>query len=182
MFENPRKSRQARNFTTNVPKILDLKSSSEQIFFRKLSLSAPGLRDRAAWEQCFQGWQKLNSYVLKLCIKKERKWVLFFRSTSRYCALLRGLLKWQHEIKSNIHCSDGRTWSNDDTQLRHRLTSTSKVWKVYNIDIEFISHLTMSSVVIESEGKWTKRCFGNIILAMRNQSCHLNVLRGQQFF
>ena len=32
MFENPRRDRQARNFTTNVSKILDLKSSSEQIF------------------------------------------------------------------------------------------------------------------------------------------------------
>ena len=32
MFENPRRGRQARNFTTNVPKILDLNSSSEQIF------------------------------------------------------------------------------------------------------------------------------------------------------
>ena len=42
MFENPRRGRQARNFTTNVSKILDLKSSSEQIFFRKLSLGAPG--------------------------------------------------------------------------------------------------------------------------------------------
>ena len=31
-FENPRRGRQARNFTTNVPKILDLKLSSEQIF------------------------------------------------------------------------------------------------------------------------------------------------------
>jgi len=41
MFENPRRSGQARNFTTNVPKILDLKSSPEQIFFRKLSLGAP---------------------------------------------------------------------------------------------------------------------------------------------
>ena len=41
MFENPRRGRQARNFRTNVPKILDLKSSSEQIFFRKLSLGAP---------------------------------------------------------------------------------------------------------------------------------------------
>ena len=30
MFENPRRGRQARNFTTNVPKIVDLKSSSEQ--------------------------------------------------------------------------------------------------------------------------------------------------------
>ena len=32
MFENPRRGRQARYFTTNAPKILDLKSSSEQIF------------------------------------------------------------------------------------------------------------------------------------------------------
>ena len=32
MFENPRRGRQARNFATTVPKILDLKSSSEQIF------------------------------------------------------------------------------------------------------------------------------------------------------
>ena len=32
MFENPRRRRQARNFTKKVPKILDLKSSSEQIF------------------------------------------------------------------------------------------------------------------------------------------------------
>ena len=32
MFENPRRGRQARNFTANAPKILDLKSSSEQLF------------------------------------------------------------------------------------------------------------------------------------------------------
>ena len=32
MFENPRGGRQARNFTTNAPKILDRKSSSEPIF------------------------------------------------------------------------------------------------------------------------------------------------------
>ena len=43
MFENPRRGRQARNFTTNVPKILVLKSSSEQIFSRKLPLGAPAL-------------------------------------------------------------------------------------------------------------------------------------------
>ena len=39
MFENPRRDRQARNFTTNVPKTLDLKSSSEQIFSEKLGAS-----------------------------------------------------------------------------------------------------------------------------------------------
>ena len=43
MFENPRRGRQARNFRENDPKILDLKSSSEQIIFRKLSLGAPVL-------------------------------------------------------------------------------------------------------------------------------------------
>ena len=32
MFENLRRGRQARNFTTNVPKSLDLKLSSEHIF------------------------------------------------------------------------------------------------------------------------------------------------------
>ena len=43
MFENPRRGRQAINFTTNVPKILVLKSSSEQIFSRKLPLGSPAL-------------------------------------------------------------------------------------------------------------------------------------------
>ena len=43
MLENPRRGRQARNLATNVPKILDLKSSSEQIFSRKLTLGAPEL-------------------------------------------------------------------------------------------------------------------------------------------
>ena len=32
MFEIPRRGRQAANVRTNVPKILDLKSSSEQMF------------------------------------------------------------------------------------------------------------------------------------------------------
>ena len=40
-FENPRRGRQARNFSESDPKILDLKSSFEQIIFRKLSLGAP---------------------------------------------------------------------------------------------------------------------------------------------
>ena len=43
MFENPRRDRQGRNFTS-VPKILDLKSSSEHWdIFRKLSLGAPDI-------------------------------------------------------------------------------------------------------------------------------------------
>ena len=44
VFENPRGGGQARNFTTNVAKILDLKWSSEQIFSKKLTLGAPEIR------------------------------------------------------------------------------------------------------------------------------------------
>ena len=41
MFENPRRGRQAGNFTTNVPKIVDLKSSSGRTdIFRELTLGA----------------------------------------------------------------------------------------------------------------------------------------------
>ena len=52
MFENPKRGRQAKNFTTSVPKILDLKSSSEQIFSRKLSLGAPDLKRAARSRHC----------------------------------------------------------------------------------------------------------------------------------
>ena len=41
MFKNPRRDKLARNFAKNVQKILDLKSSSEQILVRKLPLGAP---------------------------------------------------------------------------------------------------------------------------------------------
>ena len=54
MFENPRRDRQARNFTTNAPKILDLKSSSEQIFFRKLSLGAPAYCMEYVWKFLYE--------------------------------------------------------------------------------------------------------------------------------
>ena len=43
MFENPRRGRQARNFTTNVPKILVLKWSSEQVFVPKIAVGYPCL-------------------------------------------------------------------------------------------------------------------------------------------
>ena len=64
MFENPRRGRQAINFTTNVPKILVLKSSSEQIFSRKLPLGAPvscGMRNRSFLFPC-PSLSLLNSF------------------------------------------------------------------------------------------------------------------------
>ena len=58
VFENPRRGEQARNFTTNVPKILDLESSSEQIFS----------------ENC--RWVPLNELQLKL--KLYQQWGIAF--------------------------------------------------------------------------------------------------------
>ena len=60
MFENPRRSRQAKHFTTNVPKILDLKSSFEQIF-----------SENCRWVHLFQQ---------RTCILREEKkdFVAFF--------------------------------------------------------------------------------------------------------
>ena len=63
MFENPRRGRQARNFTTNAPKILDLKSSSEQIFSRKLPLGAP-VKMKEGQETAFE---KHNIQVFHFC-------------------------------------------------------------------------------------------------------------------
>ena len=55
MFENPGRGRKARNFTTNVPKILALKSSSEQIFsenWRWMPLACRELwLQGTAWQQ-----------------------------------------------------------------------------------------------------------------------------------
>ena len=66
MFENPRRGRQARNLTENDPKILDLKSSSEQIIFRKLSLGAPVAvfaLSLPAYTLFQKWWQVVNSFV-----------------------------------------------------------------------------------------------------------------------
>ena len=48
MFENPRRGRKARNFTTNVPKILDLKSSQCRLpnrYFPTIDVVAPDFKN-----------------------------------------------------------------------------------------------------------------------------------------
>ena len=71
MFENPRRGRQARNFTKNVPKILDLKSSCEQIFsenWRWVALALSRL------------WGSSRDFLLS---KKGHPWV--FPTISPWC-------------------------------------------------------------------------------------------------
>ena len=83
MFENPRRGRQARNFTENDPKILDLKSSSEQIIFRKLSLGAPvyinnGYEHVEAWDSCGP-FEVVACPLIDSISCKQNKTIQFFR-------------------------------------------------------------------------------------------------------
>ena len=83
MFENPRRGRQARNFTTNVPKILDLKSSSEQIFFRKLPLGAPeNPRTTIVYLSYFINWYIM--YLLLIGFKGKEKHKEYLKDTNKY--------------------------------------------------------------------------------------------------
>ena len=70
MFENPRRGRQARNSTENDPKILDLKSSSEHIIFRKLSLGAPDMllhakKQANTYTNTIKEWERLRKNVIR---------------------------------------------------------------------------------------------------------------------
>ena len=82
MFENPRRGRQARNFTTNVPKILDLKSSSEQIFSRKLPLGAPDVPNHCS-QKVLQFiavcgvHSSLSAWISSVHMDKELAWLRF---------------------------------------------------------------------------------------------------------
>ena len=49
MFENPRRGRQARNFTENDPKILDLKSYFRTDNFPKIVVGCPWHGSRNEW-------------------------------------------------------------------------------------------------------------------------------------
>ena len=62
----------ARNFTTNVPKILDLKSSPEQIFSRKFSLGAPdSVRVFLRVQRLFQ----FEVYKLTPIVRADKYWL-----------------------------------------------------------------------------------------------------------
>ena len=61
MFENLRRGRQARNFTTNVRKIVDLKSSSEQILSKNWRwVLLKGLTFRMQVNIHFLKWSKVT--------------------------------------------------------------------------------------------------------------------------
>ena len=87
MFENNRRGRQARNFTTNVPKILNLKSSSEQIYsencrwvplkhhhqqFKKKFISNICCKAHGTWMEVNEMKGKSSSIVHEVCLPTKR--------------------------------------------------------------------------------------------------------------
>ena len=73
MFENPGRGMQARNFATNVPKILDLKSFSEQIFYenwRWVPLHDLCDEQRIYWIKDAIAEAKFNAFKIDLSFSK----------------------------------------------------------------------------------------------------------------
>ena len=80
MLENPRRDRQARNFTTNAPKILDLKWSSEQIFSRKLPLGAPVITLVVNISTCTYNWKGfINEFTFPAHLYLVSQYYLLYR-------------------------------------------------------------------------------------------------------
>ena len=93
MFENPRRGRQARNFTKNVPKILDLKSPSEQIFSETclwVPLKWVSAQDVGCCSFWFTEIVKQNSLSGVVTVKSVKCW----KALSLDVKLLKALLNW----------------------------------------------------------------------------------------
>ena len=80
MFENPRRGRQARNFTTNVPKILDLKSSSEQIFSENCRwVPLDNDKNKIICHFCLLFYPQVANFLCKCTcnVKSKKPWIKY---------------------------------------------------------------------------------------------------------
>ena len=75
MFENPRRGRQARNFITNVPKILDLKSSSANRYFWKIDIGCPWLPALYPWKMFCHFWTDMVSVWMARGIRSKKNFI-----------------------------------------------------------------------------------------------------------
>ena len=132
MFENPRRGRQAKNLTKNVPEILDLKSSSEKVFCRhsnsypvecKHSAVARGLQDfncscSVSYSRRVLGipeWVRISNalcrYIVlfmvhsKLCFFFQFWLGLISRTMINYCTAQIWKMFTQHSLYGHLHDS-----------------------------------------------------------------------------
>ena len=81
MFENPRRGRQARNFTTNVPKILDLNRLPNRYFW-KIDIGCPWLPALYPSKMFCHFWMDLVSIWMARGIRSKK-----FSSVWTACAI-----------------------------------------------------------------------------------------------
>ena len=111
MFENPRRDRQARNFTTNVSKILDLKSSSQQIFsknWRWVPLMVPENWTLSVYQQ---KWHAIPEISVKAGVNSNPAFVNSCIFAVHPCSAdTRGFLEHTHikHIELTCEVSSGR--------------------------------------------------------------------------
>ena len=74
MFEDLRRGRQARNLSTNVPKILDL-IVFRTVIFRKLTLGPPesSVRDHPNCEEFMVVTLEVHAYIFDVLLFKREK-------------------------------------------------------------------------------------------------------------
>ena len=119
MFENPRRGRQARNLTTNIPKILDLKSSSEQIFsknWRWVPLS---------WVLLFPlliTGKKFYIFISKYGYKMERK-------VLGTCKVLRLLALKQNIFIPGVFSKSNFNWKKTCTKFDTWRIKRADIWR-----------------------------------------------------
>ena len=132
MFENPRRGRQAKNLTKNVPEILDLKSSSEKVLCRhsnsylvecKHSAVARGLQDfncscSVSYSRRVLGipeWVRISNALCRYIVlfKVHSKHCFFFqfwlglisRTMINYCTAQIWKMFTQHSLYGHLHDS-----------------------------------------------------------------------------
>ena len=120
MFENPRRSRQAKNLTKNVPEILDLKSSSEKVFCRH-SNSYPVECKHSAVARGLQDFNCSCSVSYSRRVLGIPEWVRISNALCRYIVLF---------MVHSKHCCFFQFWLGliSRTMINY---CTAQIWKMF---------------------------------------------------
>ena len=136
MFENPRRGRQAKNLTKNVPEILDLKSSSEKVFCRH-SNSYPVECKHSAVARGLQDFNCSCSVSYSRRVLGIPEWVRISNALCRYIVLF---------MVHSKHCFFFQFWLGliSRTMINY---CTAQIWKMFTLH-NLYGHLHDSVILL----------------------------------